>query len=162
MRAVTSARAGGVVVGAMRQPTYRLLVLAPLLLLLSSGCPGQGDCYRTLDVTVTLDTSAASGPEVVLVTIEEIEAGDVTGTDANGVPIAGAGATPQVAVVPTGSPVTFQVVTAPFDSWLYAFVDNDGDRVLGLGEAFGLPQPNPVAGGCADLPLAISIDRTYL
>lgn len=142
------------------------LVAAILTSGTQAGCPA--DCFSTVAVTVTIagDAEVDPGAALVVVTVSDIRAGDVTGTDEDGIPIGGA---------PHGAAMTFELEAGtrtyrgeegsapPYDTWIYAFIDRDGDGGLDPGEPFGVAADNPLdlgaGSGCSYGEAAVTVDR---
>ena len=147
---------------------HRHLSLVAGLLAAASqaGCPA--DCFSTVTVTVTVanDVDAATGAALVVVTVADIRGGDVTGTDEDDIPVGAAPHGTAMAFSFAAGTRTYrdeQPSAPPYPTWVYAFVDRDGDRALDAGEPFGVSADNPLdlgaGSGCSDGEAAVIIDR---
>jgi hypothetical protein len=117
-----------------------------------TGCP-FGDCWGTADITVTVDRSISRPPgaSVLVAEVVRINRSDVTGTSPEGLPIGPSAEAPRIfdltvdSVTATGQ--VHDLMTDPYPTWFYAFVDLNSNRRLDSGEPFGVDPKNPSSSG---------------
>lgn len=136
------------------------MVLASLL----TGCPTSDDCFPAVGESIRIadNIEIPTLPRSLLVVdVARIRSGDVTGTDAWGIPQGPAADEAVGDAIPLEEGVRAYVwssIGVPYPTWYYAFVDLNGSGRLESGEPFGVDRNNPVDSGCRDYHGSIVID----
>jgi hypothetical protein len=125
--------------------------------------PGCGpDCRVEATMTITIDPAVEviATRHLVIHSVSKKEDADVTGTDARGVPLGPAadketGATEELQA--NTRSYSIEVLTEPFPTYYYAFIDNNKDGKPGLDEPLGVAAGNPMDAGCDSSTIAIVV-----
>jgi hypothetical protein len=129
----------------------------------AAALPGCGpDCYVEATMTITIDPAVevVATRHLVIHSVAKKEDGDVTGTDARGLPLGPAadnetGSTMEL-LANTRS-YSIEVKTEPYPTYYYAFIDTNKDGKPGLDEPLGVAPGNPTDQGCDNSTIPITI-----
>jgi len=120
-----------------------VLALAPF----ACGCVPFGDCWPpvTANVRVSPQFSDQLSSPVVVAGVPRIYDADVTGVDAQGVPVTQRGLAPFASGTAGGAAhaVTLSFRGYPYPMWYVAYLDLNENRSLDTGEPFGVDPLNP-------------------
>lgn len=116
------------------------------------GCP-YGDCYSAVEITVKIDQGILfePGDPICVVIASDIEGGGWQ-VDEQGVPSHGSHMVSMTMKTQQGV-LQYHDISheePPYDTWIFAFIDTNGNEVLDDGEAFGIDPNNPIELGCSD------------
>jgi hypothetical protein len=115
-------------------------------------CVLTGDCWPDITPAVRVNPRFENQPSLRLIVawVPKIYEEDVTGVDAQGVPVGARSLTPLDSPPLNGF---------PYPTWFVAFLDANDNQHLDSGEVFGVDPNNPVDPNCNAYTTRITIDR---